>query len=210
MPTLTVDPASCRPESLRRAVDHLRAGRIVAIPTDTSYGLAVDPTSDAAVRRLFTWKGRPEGVALPLVAASVVQVERVCGALPNATALLAAAFWPGPLSLIVDAPLSVSAAVHGGRGTVAVRVPDHPVTMVLAEAFGGLLTATSANRSGEPPAKTAGDLGALSADDSILVIDAGPASEGPPSTLVDARQAVPTLVREGAVAWSRVLKSLGR
>ena len=204
---LRVDASTMTPDDLASAAARLRQGGIVAFPTDTFYGLAVDPCSDAAVRGLFSLKGRAPAAAIPLIAASLAQVEAWCE-LSAASRALAAAFWPGPLSLICDAPSAVAVAVHGGRRTVAIRVPDHPVARALAEAFGAPVTATSANRSGEPAASRAGDVSWQ--DDQVLVIDAGPTPGGAPSTIVDARGSAPVLVRDGAIAWSRVLHSFQR
>jgi L-threonylcarbamoyladenylate synthase len=189
MPRLAIDPARCSAADLTPAVAWLRDGKVVAFPTDTSYGLAADPLSPAAVEAIFDVKGRAAGVALPLIAATTGQVEALCGPLTGHNARLAARFWPGPLSLIVNAPAAVAAAVHGGRASIAIRVPAHPVARHLCEAWGGPLTATSANRSGETEAVGPEGLGPLSADARVLVIDAGPAPGGQPSTIVDARGA---------------------
>jgi L-threonylcarbamoyladenylate synthase len=207
MNVLTVDPVSCRAEDLRDAVAWLRAGRIVAFPTDTFYGLAVDPTSPAAVRDLFRLKGRSADAAVPLIAASAAQVETF-GPWTAAMSRLARTFWPGPVSLICEAPAGIAREVHGGSGTVAVRVPDHRVARLLAGAFGAPVTATSANRSGEPPVQSAGALTFLAADPALLVIDGGATRGGAPSTIVDARGEAPVLVRAGVVAWNRVLESI--
>ena len=208
MSVIHVSPTGCSVADLAPAVEWLRAGKIVAFPTDTFYGLAVNPSSDAAVHGLFELKGRRARAALPLVAASSRQVEALCGPLGSAAGRLAAAFWPGPLSLVLDAPASVSVAVHGGSRTLAIRVPDHPIARTLAEGWGGPLTATSANRTGAPPASDAASLGEIAIDAKVLVIDAGPTPGGAPSTIVDARGPRLTLVREGAIAWDRVLESL--
>lgn len=205
---LRVDPLTCTPGDLAPAVEFLRKGGIVAFPTDTLYGLAVDPASPRAVAALFALKGRGADAALPFVAASRAQVAAWCG-LADSAATLAEAFWPGPLSLICEAPASVVSAVHAGRGTVAVRVPAHPVARALAEAWGSPLPATSANRSGRPAAIEAADLSSLAAPH-LLVIDGGRAAGGRPSTIVDARQQPPILVREGAIPWDRVLHSIQR
>src|SRR5690606_10869779 len=181
---------------------------IVAFPTETFYGLAVDPTQPAAVAAIFDLKGRSESSALPLVAGSVEDVERVCGTLTGDSARLAAAFWPGPLSLVLDAPSGLAPGVDGGTGTVAVRVPSHPLARTLATRSAGLITATSANRSGEPAATAAADLAALAGDDRVRVLDGGATPGGAPSTIVDARGSAPRLIRAGAVAWDRVLRSL--
>jgi L-threonylcarbamoyladenylate synthase len=209
MTLLTVDPAQPDAATLRIAADWLRQGGVVAYPTDTLYGLAVDPSSAAAVEALFDVKGRDARSALPLLAASVEQVRAACGALPPDAARLAAAFWPGPLSLILDAPALVAPAVHAGTGTVAVRVPAHPVARALAEAFGGLVTATSANLSGQPPSATAAGLDAIARDPRVMGLDGGAAPGGAPSTIVDARGEL-RLVRAGPIAWNRVLESLER
>ncbi|MFI5177299.1 MAG: L-threonylcarbamoyladenylate synthase [Vicinamibacterales bacterium] len=208
MTVLRVDPQHCRAEDLTDAVAWLRAGKIVVFPTDTFYGLAVDPTSDAAVHRLFELKGRRARAALPLVASSSRQVEALCGPLGSLSGRLAATFWPGPLSLVLDAPASFSVAVHGGSRTIAIRVPDHPVARALVEAWGAPLTATSANRTGADPASAPAALGSLGDDPGVLVIDGGRTSGGAASTIVDARGPRLTLVREGAIAWKRVLESL--
>jgi L-threonylcarbamoyladenylate synthase len=203
---LRVSPATCATADLAVAAAWLASGGIVAFPTDTLYGLAVDPRSDLAVAALFDVKGRDQRVAIPLIAASRAVVDGTLGPLDAASAQLADRFWPGPLSLLVDAPLSISRAVHGGAGTLAVRVPSHQVARALAESAGGLVTATSANRHGEPPALCAGALGALAADPRVFVVEGGPAGGGAPSTIVDARRSPAVLVRDGAVPWDRVLE----
>jgi len=208
VPVLAIDREVCEPDDLRPAVEWLRAGHVVVLPTDTFYGIAVDPASETAVRHVFDLKGREAGAALPLVAASLAQVEACCGRLSSSEARLAAAFWPGPLSLVLDAPDRFVPAVHAGRRSIAIRVPDDAIARGLCERWGGPLTATSANRSGDPPARAAADLGTLADDPRVLVIDAGLAPGGAPSTLVDARVMPPLLVRPGAIAWDRVLRSL--
>jgi L-threonylcarbamoyladenylate synthase len=208
MPELSLAGQAWRSEDLQVAVDWLKAGRVVALPTDTFYGFAADPTSPAAVRGIFEIKGRGPREALPLVAASTAQVERCCGRLGRAEARLASRFWPGPLALVLDAPRQFAPEVHGGRGTVAIRVPAHAFARAVCEAWGGPLTATSANRTGAPPARASRDLAAFMNDARVLVIDAGASPGGLPSTIVDARGRSPTLVRAGAIDWERVLESL--
>ena len=193
---------------LQPAVDWLRSGGVVAFPTDTFYGLAVDASSPACVQTLFELKGRDGRAAVPLIAASTAQVEQCCGALGTQARRLAEEFWPGPLSLIFHAPASIAAEVRGGEGSIAIRVPAHPMARALCHAWGAPLTATSANRSGRPPARTVEELGDLARDARVLVLDAGATPGGLPSTIVDARAAQPVLVRAGAIAWERVLDFL--
>ena len=205
---LRVDPLTCTAEDLAPAVAVLKPGGLVAFPTDTLYGVAVDPASARAVAALFAWKGRPAHAAMPFVAASRAQVAAWCG-LGDLSAALADVFWPGPLSLICDAPASIVPAVHAGLGTVAIRVPAHRVARALVEAWGSPLPATSANRSGAPAAIEAGGLEGIAAPN-LLIVDGGRAAGGSPSTIVDARQHPPRLVREGAIPWDRVLHSIQR
>jgi L-threonylcarbamoyladenylate synthase len=194
--------------ALSRAAAILRAGAIVAYPTDTLYGLAANPASAAAMAQLYRIKGRAVDQAVPLIASGLAQIEAAGGVLGPETRRLASAFWPGPLTLVVAAWPGLDASVHAGRGTVAIRVPDHAVARLLADACGWPITSTSANRSGEP---ATGDPDAvrqaLEADLGAL-IDAGPSPGGPPSTIVDARGGTPRLLREGAVPWGRVLECL--
>ncbi|HEX4346905.1 MAG TPA: L-threonylcarbamoyladenylate synthase, partial [Vicinamibacterales bacterium] len=134
-----------------RAAESIRRGGVVAMPTDTLYGLAADPFSAEAVAKVFRAKGRASDQALPLVGADVEQIAARLGALSKNALLLADRFWPGPLTILVKAPLGLAPAVSAGTRRVGVRVPAHEVTRALCVAADSLLTATSANRSGEPP-----------------------------------------------------------
>ncbi len=189
---------------LARAAAILRAGGVVAFPTDTVYGLAADPREDAAVERIFVLKGRRQGIAVPLVAADMSQAQ-AAGVFHAQAARLAAAFWPGPLSIVVPASGLLTAAGLGADGTIAIRVPAHDVACALASAFGFCVTATSANRSGTPPAQSAAEA-AAELPDVDLVLDGGPSPGGAPSTIVGFDASGPVLVRAGAVPWDRVIK----
>lgn len=187
------------------AAEIVARGGVVAVPTETFYGLAVDPRQPAAVARIFEIKGRPATLALPMVAASLEQVIAVCGPLDAATERAARAFWPGPLSLVVQAPAGF------GGATIAVRVPSHDFVRALAAHAGTLLTSTSANKSGEPPAETPEAVAASLGDLVDLIVDGGRTPGGKPSTIADLRGvngAAPRLIRDGAIAWSRVLDTL--
>ena len=194
--------------ALSRAAAILRDGGVVAYPTDTLYGLAADPESGAAVAQLYRIKGRPVELAIPLIAASLDQIESAGGVLGPASRRLAECFWPGPLTLVIPAWPGLDARVHAGLGTVAVRVPDHAVARMLAELCGWPITSTSANRSGEAAPPDAGAVRAALGGELDGLVDAGPSPGGSPSTIVDASGDVPRLVRPGAVAWARVLESL--
>ena len=206
MDRIRVDPYQPDDELVRQAADVIRRGGIVGFPTDTLYGLAVDPRSDDAVRRLFEVKGRDQTTAVALIAADLAQAEQA-GTFGGSERQLAEALWPGPLTIVVAAT-GVSPRLIAGRGTVGVRVPAHVTARALAAAFGGCITATSANLSGHAPAVTADDVVAALGDAIDLVLDGGPAPGGSPSTVIEIVDGRLTLHRAGAVAWNRVLESL--
>ncbi|MCX6552980.1 MAG: L-threonylcarbamoyladenylate synthase [Acidobacteria bacterium] len=193
---------------IERAVEVLRRGGVVAYPTDTLYGLAVDPGNPRSVAQLYRIKGRQVDRAIPLIAASREQIEACGGALPPLARTLADRFWPGPLTLVVPAWPALCEDVHGGSGTVAVRVPAHSLARALAAGFGAPITSTSANRSGQPPATTADEVRLALAVHLDVLLDAGATPGGPPSTIVSVTGAEPRLVRAGAVPWERVLECL--
>ena len=205
---LELNPDSLDGTVIDRAADALREGLLVAYTTDTFYGLAVDPRRDDAVERLFEVKGRDASTAIPLIAGSIEQAREV-GVFTSVETRLAQAFWPGPLTIVVRARPGLSAALLGPGSTIAVRVPAHPVARALAASFGSCVTSTSANRSGKPPASSAAEAAAALGNRLDVIIDAGKTAGGPPSTIVEVRPHGLRLVRAGAVAWERVLRSLG-
>lgn len=207
MTRFTVDPLAPDPAAISAAVDVLRGGGIVAYPTDTLYGLAVDPHSDAAVERVFAVKVRERSAAVALIAADVLQAQEA-GEFGASELVLARAFWPGPLTIVVPAARGLSKRLSGDLNTVGVRVPAHAVARALAAAFGSCITATSANVSGNPPSMTSDEVATRLEGRIDAVLDAGPAPGGPPSTIVEFTDGRPVLRRSGAVAWDRVLESL--
>jgi L-threonylcarbamoyladenylate synthase len=207
MTRLIVDPRQPSAEGIERAAEVIRAGGIVAYPTDTLYGLAVDPRDLRAVGRLFHVKGRPDSRAIPLVAADRLAAAQA-GHFTRLTHALAERFWPGPLTVLVRADDSLAPAIHAGTGLAAVRVPDSIVARELARAAGGLITATSANRSGAPATADPRKVEDLAGSGLDLLLDAGAAPGGPPSTIVNLTAEPPLLVRAGAVPWERVLEFL--
>jgi L-threonylcarbamoyladenylate synthase len=200
--TLDVDPREPDARVLDEALRVLREGGIVAYPTETFYGLGVDARSRVACDRLFELKGRPAEKALPCIVSGIPQLQEVARNLGNAVLPLARRFWPGPLTLVVEAKPGLAAS--SSEGGLAVRASGLGLPRKLAERLGAPITATSANRSGAPPATTADAVLSELGSEIDLVLDGGPCPGGLPSTIVDVRVAPPRLVREGRVSFTEV------
>lgn len=193
-------------DELDRVVDALRAGSVVAIPTDTVYGLAaaLEPGPIAAV---FEAKGRPGDLALPVLVGGRPQLAQVVASFPAAAGRLADRFWPGPLTIVVAAKKKVGRLLGGDGRTVGVRWPDHPFVEELCLATGPLAV-TSANAHGEPPCSTASAVGERFDAASVALVVDGHGGAGTPSTVVDCTRA-PRCLREGALEWALVESALG-
>lgn len=195
-------------DSIEAAADALRRGLVVVIPTDTVYGVAVDPTVDGATTRLFDAKRRPFDVRLPVLVDSVEQATEVADVDSRARALMAR-FWPGGLTIVLPMRTGVDLVLGDGAGipTIGVRCPNHDVPQQLCAAVGPLAT-TSANLHGQATPPTAAEVEGLFGDSVAVVVDGGPC-QGEPSTVVDLTGTTPRLVREGTVSWSDVLGVAG-
>jgi len=180
-------------------VELLRAGSIVAIPTDTVYGIAADLALPDAIERLFAAKRRPPEKAVAVLLAEAAQAWTL-GIPSDAARVLAETFWPGGLTLVlpVRPEARLPRVLAGGTPTIGVRVPDHACPRALAAALGPLPT-TSANLSGAPESRDAVDVAATLGDGVALVIDGGPIRGGPASTVVDCTSDRPSIVRPGAI-----------
>jgi len=194
---------------ITRAAGALRAGRLVAFPTETVYGLGADASSPAAVQHLFAVKGRPADHPVIVHLGRVEQLGEWAGEVPRGAATLADACWPGPLTLVVARAAHVPDAVTGGLDTVGLRVPDQPVALALLREFGGGVAAPSANRFGRVSPTTAADVRADLGDDVEVVLDGGPCRIGVESTIVDCSRPEPAILRLGGVPRERVEELLG-
>jgi L-threonylcarbamoyladenylate synthase len=183
-----------------RALAVLRGGGLVAIPTETVYGLAGDASNADAIRRIFAVKQRPADHPLIVHIGSVEQLGSWAARIPPSAAVLADACWPGPLTLLVPRSGRVLDVVTGGRTTVGVRVPAHPLTLELLGRFGGGLAAPSANRFGRVSPTTADHVSADLGDDVDFVLDGGPCPIGVESTIVDCTVDPPQVLRPGAIS----------
>ena len=180
------------PDPLQRL---LADGGVLAIPTESSYGLAADPRDPRGVEAIYRLKGRRRGLALPVVAGNVGQLEALGVEVETPLFRRVAALWPAALTLVVPAAPGLPAAA--GRDTLAVRLPDHRRLLDLLEALGLALTATSANRSGEPPITRVSVLAELLRGSDALIVDGGSLPGGPPSTMLAADGSGLTVLRRG-------------
>ena len=191
------------------AVAILRRGGLVAFPTETVYGLGADARDPLAVRRIFAAKGRPASNPLIVHVASVDVARRYATAWPATADRLAAAFWPGPLTIVLPRDPTVADEVSAGRGTVGLRVPDHPVALALLAAFDGPVAAPSANRANHVSPTTAEHVRDELGDRVDLILDGGPCVVGIESTVVDLTGDRPALLRPGGVSREQLEAVVG-
>jgi L-threonylcarbamoyladenylate synthase len=198
------------PNALLRAVQILREGGLLGLPTETVYGLAADAENELAVRRIFAVKGRPSTHPLIVHLGAAEALGSWVTHVPEEAKTLASAFWPGPLTLVLPRSSRASDAVTGHQGTVAVRVPAHPVALAVLGAFGGGLAAPSANHFGRVSPTRAGHVVADLGRDIDLVLDGGPCSVGVESTIVDLSGPEVAVLRPGGVPQEALEAALGR
>jgi L-threonylcarbamoyladenylate synthase len=194
------------------AVRVLRRGGLVAFPTETVYGLGADATNVAAVERIFAVKGRPHGHPLIVHLGAGTSLDEWAVDVPDAARALAAAFWPGPLTLLLRRHPRIPDVITGGRPTVGLRVPAHPVALDLLGAFGGGVAAPSANRFGRVSPTTAEHVQSDLGDAVDLILDGGPTTVGVESTIVDCTTndgSSVSILRHGAVTADAVREVVG-
>lgn len=187
------------PDEIAAAVEALRAGEVIGLPTETVYGLAADASNPAAVARIFAIKGRPSDHPVIVHLAEAADMSRWAREVPPVAAALARRFWPGPLTLVLPRAPSVALAVTGGQDTVALRIPAHPVALAVLRAFGGGLAAPSANRYGRISPTTAAHVREDLGEQVRIVLDGGPSEVGLESTIVACLDGRVTVLRPGRI-----------
>lgn len=197
-------------QDIAHAADVLRRGGLVAFPTETVYGLGGDACSDAAVARIFATKGRPQFNPLISHVADLAAAEQL-GQFTPAAHKLAGAFWPGPLTIVVErlADCPVSLLASAGLSSIALRVPSHPVAQALLRSFGGPVVAPSANASGKISPTSADHVRRSLGKAVDVILDGGPSQVGLESTVVSFLGATPQLLRPGGIAREQVEECLG-
>jgi len=194
---------------IEAAVNVLRSGRLVAFPTETVYGLGADATRDEAVARLYRVKARPANHPVIVHIADDAELDHWAAEPSDAARRLAQQCWPGPLTLLVNRPDRIASIVTGGRNTVGLRVPAHPMALALLRAFGGGIAAPSANRFGRVSPTTAQHVRDDLGDDVDLILDGGPCRVGVESTIVDTTGERPVILRIGAMPAEVIERILG-
>ena len=191
-------------QTIAHAAELLRQGHLVAFPTETVYGLGADASNPTAVAKIFAAKGRPDDHPLIVHIAHAEQIDDWAETTPETAIQLAKAFWPGPLTMILNKKACVPLAVTGGQDTVALRIPSNPVALKLLQAFGGGVAAPSANRFGHISPTQASHVAEELGDSIACILDGGPCSVGVESTIIDLTDAQPTILRPGRITRSQL------
>jgi len=192
------------------ALQCLKQGGIVAYPTETFYGLAVDPENEQAITDLYALKKREERKPISLIIPDPTHLSSLVSFVPNGYKGLMDCFWPGPLTLIFSARKHIPSSLTGGTNTLALRVSSHPVAMKLSESWGGALTTTSANISGEEALVTAEDVHAVFGDRVSFVLNGGRTSGGQGSTIIHCTDNTMEcrIIREGVISRDQISQQL--
>ncbi|MFQ5881733.1 MAG: L-threonylcarbamoyladenylate synthase [Candidatus Methylomirabilales bacterium] len=206
---LSVDPHDPDPRVIREVVQVVQAEGLVALPTDTLYGLGADIFSGAAVQRILMLKARPHDKPIPIFISSIAALEEIARGVPEAAKRLAQQFWPGPLTLILHASPEIPENITAGTGTVGVRIPNLPLIQAILAPLKRPLTGTSANRSGGINPVIAADVLKALGTQLDLLVDGGKTSGGVASTVLDCTQFPFRVIRDGAIERGAIAALLG-
>ncbi|SHH91069.1 tRNA threonylcarbamoyl adenosine modification protein, Sua5/YciO/YrdC/YwlC family [Sporobacter termitidis DSM 10068] len=203
MKTLLITDSDMAP-----AAEIIRGGGLVAVPTETVYGLAANGLDGAAVQRIYDVKNRPETKPISLLVTGMADVEKFCADIPDAAYALAGRFWPGPLTMVLKKRDNVPDIVTAGGATVGVRCPDHQKTLELIRLAGVPLAAPSANLSGAPSPKNVDDVLKVFNGKIACAVDGGQCTVGIESTIVDLADGPPKILRQGGLARAAIEAAL--
>ncbi|MCF8146760.1 MAG: threonylcarbamoyl-AMP synthase [Deltaproteobacteria bacterium] len=196
---IRLDPAVNQDQVIQQAKKVLLQGGLVACPTESFYGLAVDAGNETAIRKLFSLKHRDPGQPVLILIPSAESLRDYVTRIPPAAVPLIREFWPGGLTLILEASKKISPLLTGGTKTIGVRLSGHPIPTALARAIRGPITGTSANPSGAPPCCHAEEVTAYFGDRIDLILDAGETAGGIGSTVLDMTTHLPKIIRDGMI-----------
>ena len=188
-------------KEIKKAVRLLKKGKLVILPTETVYGLVCDAANPKAVEKVFTLKKRQKDKALSILITSLAEIEEWAIDIPALAYKLAEQYWPGPLTLILKKATHVPDFITGGKPTIALRMPDHPLTLAILTAFGKAVCAPSANFAGEPAPIARSEVHPKLAKKVSYVVDGGPCKISMASTIIDLTGETPTVLREGIIRY---------
>jgi L-threonylcarbamoyladenylate synthase len=204
MPDVSIDQ-----KLIEEAAKLLKEGQLVAFPTETVYGLGADASNASAIKKLYEAKGRPSSHPVIVHLHHVEQISNWAIDIPESAAILARAFWPGPMTLVMKRTAKVLDAVTGGQDTVGLRIPSHPLALAVLKEFGGGLVAPSANKFGRLSPTSAADVRAEFGDELAMVLDGGSCQVGIESTIIDLTSGRPRILRPGMISVSMIYSVLG-
>ena len=207
---ITIDQNNLDHKLMQEAGDLIAAGELVAFPTETVYGLGGDALDPEASKKIYSAKGRPSDNPLIVHISDFSDLERVAKTVPEDARKLSDAFWPGPLTMIVEKGDAVPYATTGGMDTVAVRMPNHPIALDLIRRSGCLIAAPSANTSGRPSPTEAAHVAEDLSGKIAMIIDGGPVGIGIESTIIDLTEDTPMVLRPGYITPQMLSKVLGK
>ena len=207
---LPIDPLDPAPEVLNRVALALRQGRVVAYPTETLYGLGVDPFQEKALERLYVLKGRPTAMPVSILVKDAEMLQEVAYDPPGPAMRLVEAFLPGPLTLVLRARPGLPERLTAGTGKIGIRISAHPFLRHLFSRHPAPITTTSANPTGRPDARDARDILAYFPEGIDCILDAGPVAGMLGSTVVDGTGEEPLILREGVISVDEIAKALKR
>lgn len=207
---LPVDPNNPEPKVVREIIDVLKGEGLVALPTDTVYGLLADIFSEVALERLVALKARPHDKPIPIFISSIEDLGAVTQEVPDAAGRLAHQFWPGPLTLILQASPEIPEEITAGTGTVGVRIPNLRLIEMILNGLGRPITGTSANKSGGINPVTPQDVQKSLRNQFDLLVDGGKTSSNIPSTVLDCTQFPFRVIRKGAIERGAIAALLGK
>ena len=206
---LKIDPAKPDDAPLAKAGEILRAGGVLAFPTETFYGLGADARQEAAVEKIFRLKGRAVQNPISVIVDSDREIIPLVVEFPAVAQILMDKFWPGALTIVFAASPVVLPRLTAGTGKIGLRVSSHPVARIIAKLLAGPLTATSANLSGGPECSTADEVLSVLGDGLDAVVDGGTTAGGLGSTIMDVTVSPPVILREGVISRADILHALG-
>ena len=198
---------SAAPRAIEWAAEAIVDGGVIALPTDTVYGLAAALTHPAALERIFEIKGRDLTKTLPILISSPDMLSHLAQGIDARIALLLDTFWPGPLTMVVPAVPGLADALVAPDGTIGVRMPNHSLALEVIGKAGGMVACTSANRSGQPPARSSAEVAATIGRMIDLTLDGGITPGGVPSTVLAIRGGRPVVLREGAISIEEIAEA---